>query len=115
METESLDNAWATFTEFQELCSDVYQQLRSKSSFWYCMLVYLSDACPRIGHFGGDRHRIQQHVLERLCPGELDTQASMQIVDILKRSSNDSWKMWGADTAHSIAKQASSLVFNLEL
>lgn len=105
----------ATFTEFQELCSDVYQQLRCQSSFWYCMLVYLAEACPRIGHFGGDRQRIQQHVLERLCPGELDTQASMQIVDILKRSSNDSWKMWGADKAHSFAKQASSLVFNLEL
>ena len=54
-------------------------------------------------------------MLERLCPGELDTEASMQIVDILKRFSNDSWKMWGADKAHSIAKQAGSLVFNLEL
>lgn len=103
-----------TFTEFQELCSDVYTILRSKSSFWYSLLMYLADASPRIGLFGGNRFRIQQHVLERLCPGELDNEACMQIVEIVKRSSQDSWRVWGADKAHELAKM-SSTIFNLEL
>ena len=110
----------ASFTEFQELCSDVYRKLRTKSSFWYCLLMYLADASPRIVNFWGERARIQQHVLERLCPGELDSEASMQIVDIVKRSSHDTWKLWGVDTAHALAKQAGGFfthdtLFNLEL
>jgi hypothetical protein len=103
-----------TFTEFQELCSDVYTILRSKSSFWYSLLMYLADASPRIGLFGGNRFRIQQHVLERLCPGELNNEACMQIVEIVKRSSHDSWRVWGADKAHELAKMSSN-IFNLEL
>ena len=76
--------------------------------------MYLADASPRIGLFGGNRFRIQQHVLERLCPGELDNEACMQIVEIVKRSSQDSWRVWGADKAHELAKM-SSTIFNLEL
>ena len=104
----------STFTQFQELCSDVYKKIREKSSFWYCLLVYLSDATPRVGNFWGKRIRIQRHVLERLCPGEMDEHACMQIVEIVKRSSKDGWSNSWSDTAHSIAKNMSGM-FNLEL
>jgi len=102
-----------TFIEFQELCMSVYSMIREKSSFWYCLLVYLSDASPRIGNFGGERFRIQQHVLERLCPGETDKEASMQIVEIVKRSSNETWSQYASDTAHRFAKNWG--IFTLEL
>ena len=105
----------ATFTEFQELCADVYKLLREQSTFWYCLLMYLSDASPRIGNFWGQRLRIQQHVLERLCPGELDGEAAMQIVEIVKRSSRDSWTHWSTDKAHQWAKTAKDFMFELEL
>lgn len=104
----------STFTQFQELCSDVYKKIREKSSFWYCLLVYLSDATPRVGNFWGKRIRIQRHVLERLCPGEMDEHACMQIVEIVKRSSKDGWSNSWSDTAHSLAKNMSGM-FNLEL
>lgn len=107
----------ATFTAFQELCADVYKILREKSSFWYCLLIYIADAVPRIGNFWGDRLRVQQHVLERLCPGELDNEACMQIVEIVKRNSKDTWSNTLSDTAHGLANSLKSYsgIFNLEL
>ena len=107
----------STFTSFQELCSDVYKMLREKSSFWYCLLIYVADATPRIGNFWGQRLRVQQHVLERLCPGELDNEACMQIVEIVKRNSKDSWSHTLADTAHGLANSLKTYsgIFNLEL
>lgn len=107
----------STFTQFQELCADVYKILREKSSFWYCLLVYLTDATPRIGNFWGRRFRVQQHVLERLCPGELDNEAAMQIVEIVKRNSKDTWGQAITDSAHGLANSLKSYtgIFNLEL
>lgn len=107
----------STFTQFQELCADVYKILREKSSFWYCLLVYLTDATPRIGNFWGQRFRVQQHVLERLCPGELDNEAAMQIVEIVKRNSKDTWGQTLTDSAHGLANSLKSYtgIFNLEL
>lgn len=101
-----------TFTEFQERCSDIYTIIRTKSSFWFSLFMYLADASPSIGRFS--RFNIREHVLERLCPGELDNEACMQIVEIVKRSSRDSWRNWGVDKAHELAKMSSTL-FNMEL
>lgn len=106
----------ATFTAFQELCADVYRVLRTRSSFWYCLLIYLSDASPRIGNFWGQRKRIQQHVLERLCPGEMEEEATMQIVEIVKRSSKDGWTQYASDTVHRMANTIKEFgVFNMDI
>ena len=106
----------ATFTSFQELCGDVYKILRTQSSFWYCLLTYLSDASPRIGTFWGQRKRIQQHVLERLCPGEMEDEATMQIVEIVKRSSKDGWGNTVSDTVHRMANTIKEMgVFNMDI
>lgn len=101
-----------TFTEFQERCSDIYSIIRTKSSFWFSLFMYLSDASPSIGTF--NRFKVREHILERLCPGELDNEACMQIVEIVKRSSNDSWHNWGVDKAHEFAKMSSTF-FNMEI
>ena len=91
-----------TFADFQAMCSHIYTILRKKSSFWYCMLMYLADAAPSIGILRDDTDRIYQHVLERMVPGELDGEASMQIVEILKRSSKEGWSVWASDYVHKI-------------
>ena len=91
-----------TFADFQSMCSHIYTKLRKKSSFWYCMLMYLSDAAPSIGVLRDDTERIYHHVLERMVPGELDGEASMQIVEILKRSSKEGWSVWASDYVHKI-------------
>jgi len=66
------------------------------------MLMYLSDAAPSIGVLRDDTERIYHHVLERMVPGELDGEASMQIVEILKRSSKEGWSVWASDYVHKI-------------
>ena len=93
-----------------------YRVLRTHSSFWYCLLIYLSDASPRIGNFWGQRKRIQQHVLERLCPGEIEDEATMQIVEIVKRSSKDGWSQYASDTVHRMANTIKEFgVFNMDI
>ena len=37
-----------------------------------------------------------------MVPGELDGEASMQIVEILKRSSKEGWSVWASDYVHKI-------------
>ena len=61
-----------SFIAFQELCSDIYKILRTKSTFWYCLFMYLSDASPSIGTLEKPRWKIEEHVLDRLMPGEMD-------------------------------------------
>ena len=105
-----------TFTQFQELCADVYRVIRKKSSFWYSLLVYVADATPRIGHFWNKRLRVQQHVLERLSAGENAEEACMQIVEIVRRNSKDSYGQMMSDTVHGLANSLKQYgIFNLEL
>lgn len=105
-----------TFTQFQELCSDVYRVIRKKSSFWYSLLVYVADATPRVGNFWNQRLRVQQHVLERLSAGENEGEACMQIVEIVRRNSKDSYSQMLSDTAHGFANSLKQYgIFNLEL
>jgi len=105
-----------TFTQFQELCADVYRVIRKKSSFWYSLLVYVADATPRVGNFWNQRLRVQQHVLERLSAGENEGEACMQIVEIVRRNSKDSYGQMMSDTVHGLANSLKSYgIFNLEL
>lgn len=105
-----------TFTQFQELCADVYRVIRKKSAFWYSLLVYVADATPRVGSFWNQRLRVQQHVLERLSSGENEGEACMQIVEIVRRNSKDSYGQMMSDTVHSMANSLKTYgIFNLEL
>ena len=42
-------------------------------------------------------------MIERLLPGETDNEASMQIIDIVERSSTNNWKQNLADFSHKIS------------
>ena len=48
---------------------------------------------------------IKNHVIERLIPGETDIEASMQIIDIVERSSSSSWGESVAEWTHTISNQ----------
>ena len=94
-----------SFIAFQELCSDIYKILRTKSTFWYCLFMYLSDASPSIGTLRNRRWKIEEHVLDRLMPGEMDEEASMQIIEVVQRSSQESWGTWASDYVHEIGNK----------
>ncbi len=59
---------------------------------------------------------IKNHIIERLLPGENDKQASMQIIDIVDRSSKTSWSQNLAEFSHKISNTLREATqFNMEL
>ena len=59
---------------------------------------------------------IEDHIIEKLLPGENDIQASMQIIDIVERSSKTTWTQNLADFSHKVSNTLKDFTqFDLEL
>ena len=75
---------------------------------------------PSIDYYKYNEEMIKNHVIERLVPGEKDSEASMQIIDIVERSSRSSWGENIAEWSHSIGNELRKIkdnftIFNLEM
>ena len=53
---------------------------------------------------GYSKKDINNHIIERLLPGENDMEASTLIIDIVDRSSRRNWKKNLSDITHKISK-----------
>ena len=92
-----------SFDKFKRYCKEAYKLLRQQSSLWYNILLYYLDfTVPVIDHHRYNEDNIRNHVVERLVPGETDQEASMQIIDIVERSSYSSWGQNLSDWSHSV-------------
>ena len=65
-------------------------------------MTYLEFSVPSIDKFKYNSETIRNHVIERLIPGESDIEASMQIIDIVERSSYTTWGQNLSDWSHTI-------------
>ena len=103
------------FTEFKNRCKKSFSNIRRRSSLWYIILSYLAFITPEIPVFNQNFSLIKHHVLERLVPGENDKEASMQIINIVDRSSN---ALHISDWTHDWSVRLNNLkdsIFNFEL
>lgn len=78
------------FHEFENKCRDIYYDVRRCSPLWYSLLQHLGP------------NKVSKWVSERLVPGEWDSEASTQIVDVVKRNSNGSWIQSALDVTHMV-------------
>ena len=73
------------YYQLKKDCTRVYQRIRLRSSLWYILLSYLEFSVPVIDNYRYNKKAIEDHIIEKLLPGENDIQASMQIIDIVER------------------------------
>ena len=102
-----------SFKIFKKNCTDAYKIIRTRSSLWFILLKYLHFSIPTIDNFKYGITEIKNHVIERLVPGENDTEASLQIVEILERSSHENWKYGIAEWTHSIGNEFRKIKDNI--
>ena len=93
------------FIKFKSKCIKIYKKIRKYSNLWFLLLSYLAFNEPMIDDFWDDYIKIKKHVIERLVPGEFDDESSTQIVEIVEKSSGDSYVQRFTDLTHSIAKK----------
>ena len=67
------------------------------------LLSYLEFSMPVIDNYRYNKKVIEDHIIEKLLPGENDIQASMQIIDIVERSSKTTWAQSMADLSHKVS------------
>ena len=106
-----------SFKTFKKYCKEAYKLLRQRSSLWYILLTYLEFSIPSIDRYKYNSETIRNHVIERLIPGESDIEASMQIIDIVERSSYTTWGQNLSDWSHTIGNSMRNLkttIFNGE-
>lgn len=96
----------SNFVKFKTKCINVYKKIRKHSSLWFLLLSYLSFNEPEIDDFYDKYDIIKEHVIERLVPGEFDDESSTQIVEIVDKSSNESYMSKLSDLSHHIANKA---------
>ena len=104
-----------SFKKFKKYCKEAYKLLRQRSSLWYMLLTYLEFSIPSIDKFKYNSETIRNHVIERLIPGESDIEASMQIIDIVERSSYTTWGQNFSDWSHTIGNSMRNIkttIFN---
>ena len=109
-----------SFKEFKQQCQTAYKMIRSRPSLWFILLKYLNFNIPSIDNFKYGIKEIKDHVIERLVPGENDNEASLQIVQIIERSSRENWKYGLAEWSHSIGNELRKIkenvfMFNIDL
>ena len=106
----------SSFIDFKKYCSLAYKNIRLRSSLWYILLSYLVFSVPSIDNYKHTYRTIENHVIERLLPGENDNEASMQIIDIVERSSTNNWKQNLADFSHKISNTFKDFTqFNMDI
>lgn len=86
---------WA---KFKHHCSKAYRSMRLYINFWYTMMTYLA-------HCGlTTLENVRDIVEQKLLPGELDSDAALQITKVVESSSGDRWTTQLADFSHAIFK-----------
>ena len=97
---------------FKTTFTESYEKLRKYSSFWYVIFQYLIN----ISEY--NLSDIQNHITNKLVPGEFDCNANLKIEDIVNNNSN-TWKHNISDFTHSISNYISEKInygiFNMEL
>jgi len=83
------------YAMFKQLCSFAYSCVRRETSFWYTFIEN-SQILNSTG-----KNALQNHISQRLVPGEHDIEAELQIREIVDQSSN-SWQAEFVDWAHSV-------------
>ncbi len=91
------------FQIFKQNCSEVYKIVRSRSSLWYLLLVFLAFTKPEIYPYHNEFDFIKRYVINRLIPGEFDDVTSMQINEIVDRSSDSTWTEYLSDASHHLS------------
>lgn len=98
-----------TFELFRRTCIDAYRALRNRAPFWHVLLSHVAE-----------QDRVRAHVLARLVPGHMQTEADDLLVEVVTRSSSSSWGQTITDTSHAWSTWARNLlpaasVFHMEL
>jgi hypothetical protein len=105
-----------SFQQLKKDCTEAYKYIRLHTSLWYILLSYLEFSVPVIDNYKYTKKAIENHIIEKLLPGENDIQASMQIIDIVERSSKSNWTQNLADFSHKVSNTLKDFTqFNLEL
>ena len=105
-----------SYQQLKKDCTEAYKHIRLRTSLWYILLSYLEFSTPVIDNYKYTKKSIENHIIEKLLPGENDTQASMQIVNIVERSSKSNWTQNLADFSHKVGNTLKDFrQFNLEL
>jgi len=105
-----------SYQQLKKDCTEAYKHIRLRTSLWYILLSYLEFSAPVIDNYKYTKKSIENHIIEKLLPGENDTQASMQIVNIVERSSKSNWTQNLADFSHKVGNTLKDFrQFNLEL
>ena len=104
------------YKKFKSNCLESYKKVRRRASLWYILLSYLVFSIPSIDNFKYNKQLIENHIIERLLPGENDKEATLQIIDIVDRSSRNSWKENLTDFSHKVSNTLKDITqFNIEL
>ena len=93
------------FKMFKKKCEIVYKKVRSRSSLWYLLLVFLAFTKPEIYPYHNDFDFIKRYVINRLVPGEFDDESSIQISEIVDRSSERNWGEFISDYSHHLSNK----------
>ena len=105
-----------SYQQLKKDCTEAYKHIRLRTSLWYILLSYLEFSAPVIDNYKYTKKLIENHIIEKLLPGENDIQASMQIIDIVERSSKTTWSQNLADFSHKVSNTLKDFTqFNLEL
>ena len=56
---------------------EAYKHIRLHTSLWYILLSYLEFSVPVIDNYKYTKKAMENHIIEKLLPGENDIQASM--------------------------------------
>ena len=100
------------FKEFKHSCKKAYEKIRARPILWYLLLTYLEFSVPAIDNYKYSEDIIKNHVLERLLPGGNDVEASTQIIEILERSSKNTWGQSLTDWTHTIGNSFRNIKLN---
>ena len=98
------------FQIFKLNCSKAYKEIRSRSSLWFILLMFLAFNKPDIIPYNNNYEFIKKYIIDRLVPGEFDDESSSQIIEIIERSSNESLVEKLSDFSHYTANNIKGLL-----
>ena len=101
------------FQIFKKYCSHIYKIIRKRSSLWYMLLTFLAFNKPEIYPYYNNYKFIKNYVIKKLIPGEFDEEGSMQIKEIVEKSSNSSMLEQISDFTHIISNKVKNVTYFL--
>lgn len=102
------------FTLLKETCSNMFNDIKQYTYFWYALFRYLGYTEPPMEPHYRNFNEIELHIEKRLMPDASEEEVTMTIAEIVEKNSGSQVAGW-VDSFHNLKSSVEGMIFRISM